>query len=142
MSSEKPSEKASNEFAGQTEQLSTIIIQARENTAQARSVPHLPKDKSISLLVMEGPLKGKSFPIDKPQVSIGRTKADIVLDDSKMSRTHCVVEVHETSGVLVDLDSGNGTFVNGKKIASCQLEHLSEFRIGGTTMMFAVTNRE
>ena len=142
MSPEKPSEKASNEFTGQTEQLTTIIIQARENTAKARSVPHLPKDKSVSLLVMEGPLKGKSFPINKPQVSLGRTKADIVLDDTKVSRTHCVVEVHETSGVLVDLDSGNGTFVDAKKVASCELEHLSEFRIGGTAMMFVVANRE
>jgi pSer/pThr/pTyr-binding forkhead associated (FHA) protein len=39
----------------------------------------------------------------------------------------------------VDLDSNNGTFVNGKKIASCELHHLSEFQVGASTLMLAIT---
>lgn len=142
MSPEKASPKASSEMALGTNQLSTALIsQAREKTARMRTAPQLPKNKLVSLLVTEGPLKGTTYPIEKPQISIGRTKADIVLNDSKVSRTHCVLEVHDQSGLLVDLDSGNGTFVDGKKIVSVELEHMSEFRVGGTTLMFALTSR-
>ena len=140
MASGKAPDKAREGFAGQTNQLSTLLIsEAREKTTRMRTAPQLPKNKLVSLLVIGGPLKGTSFRINKPQVSIGRSGADIVLDDSKTSRLHCVVEVHGLAALLVDLDSANGTFVNGKKVASCELGHLSEFRVGGSTMMFAVT---
>ena len=141
MASEKAPEKRRSEISKKTNQLTTLLIsQAREKTAAMRTAPQLPSHKRVSLLVIGGPLKGKTFPIDKPQILIGRSQADIVIDDSKMSRKHCVLEVHGLSALLVDLDSGNGTFVNGKKIASCELHHLSEFVVGGTTLMFALTN--
>jgi pSer/pThr/pTyr-binding forkhead associated (FHA) protein len=41
----------------------------------------------------------------------------------------------------VDLESGNGTFVSGKKVVSSELDHLSEFRVGKTTLMFVITGR-
>lgn len=118
-----------------------LITQARQKTKTigTRAAVSLPKNKKVSLLVTGGPFKGKTFPIHKPQVLIGRTQADIVIDDSKVSRKHCVVEVHDLVAVLVDLDSNNGTFVNGKKIASCELNHLSEFQVGASTLMFAIT---
>jgi len=131
---------ATNEFIGQTKELTTLVTQAREKTLGIRTSPQLPKNKSVSLLVIYGPQKGKNFPIEKPQISIGRSKADIVIDDSKISRTHCVVQVHGTTILLVDLDSANGTFVEGKKIASCQFGNLSEFRVGESTLMIAFTS--
>ena len=118
-----------------------LITQARQKTKAfgSRATPKLPTHKNVSLLVTGGPHKGMKFPIDKPQLLIGRTQADIVIDDTKVSRKHCVLEVHDLAALLVDLDSNNGTFVNGRKIASCELNHLSEFQVGATTLMFAVT---
>jgi DNA segregation ATPase FtsK/SpoIIIE, S-DNA-T family len=116
-----------------------LVTQARERTAGMRTAPHLPASKKVSLLVTGGPLKGKVFPIEKPQVLIGRVEGDIVVEDSKISRSHCVLEIHGLAALLVDLDSANGTFVNGKKIACSPLDHMSEFRVGNTTLMFAVT---
>ena len=117
-----------------------LITQARQKTQTVgrRSAPTLPDHKKVSLLVTGGPLKGKSFPLGKPQVLIGRSQADIVIDDSKVSRKHCVVEVHDLVALLVDLDSNNGTFVNGKKIACCELKHLGEFQVGASTLMLAM----
>ena len=114
------------------------ITEARQKSTRVRATPHLPKDRSISLLVTGGELKGKSFPVQKAQTLLGRSGGDIEIPDAGVSRNHCVLEVHDTYALLVDLDSVNGTFVNGKKIASCELEHLSEFRIGNTTLMFAL----
>jgi S-DNA-T family DNA segregation ATPase FtsK/SpoIIIE len=106
-----------------------------------RTQPRMPQRRRVSLLVISGPLKGKSFPIEKPQVLLGRSGADIVVPDALVSRSHCVLEVHGKRALLVDLDSANGSFVDERKIASCELEHLSEFRIGNTTLMFAVIGR-
>ena len=142
MSSEKTHEEGPNEIGVATSELTTrLVSEAREKTAGMRTAPQLPKNKLVSLLVIGGPLKGKTFPIEKPQVLIGRTQGDIVIGDSQISRNHCVLEVHGTFALLVDLDSVNGTFVDGKKIASCQLNHMSEFRIGTTTIMLAITGR-
>ena len=141
MASGKRSEDPLGEFTGRTPHLSGMFERAKEQTTQAPSLPHFPKGESVALLAIDGPLKGKSFPIDKTRISLGRSKADIVLEDSGVSGTHCVVEVHGTSGLVLDLESTNGTFVNGEKVETCELKHLSEFRIGKTTMMFAVTNR-
>jgi pSer/pThr/pTyr-binding forkhead associated (FHA) protein len=43
--------------------------------------------------------------------------------------------------LLVDLGSANGTLVDGKKVASHELQHMEEFRVGETTLMFLVTER-
>ena len=140
MESKKIPEKPRDDSAQLTNEMTTrMVSQAREKTAGMREAPQLPKFKNVSLLVTEGPLKGKTFPIEKPQVLIGRNQGDIVVEDTKVSRSHCVVEVHGLSALLVDLDSANGTFVDGRKIACCQLSHMSEFRVGGTTLMFTIT---
>jgi len=114
------------------------ITEARQQSTRVRAEPHLPKERSISLLGTGGELEGKSFPIQKAQTLLGRSGGDIEIPDTRVSRNHCVLEVHGTYALLVDLDSVNGTFVNDQKITSCELEHLSEFRIGNTTLMFAV----
>lgn len=144
MGSQQPDEKGHIAVSqkGKLTQASTVLVtQARMKTVRMRNEPELPKNKKVSLLATDGPQQGISFPIPKPQVLIGRAEGDIVISDSQISRQHCVVEVHGPSALLVDLDSGNGTFVNGKKIANCELDHMSEFRIGKTTLMFVVTNR-
>jgi hypothetical protein len=127
------------------EQSTTLITRARERTAGLRTTAQLPEHKRVALLVTAGPLKGTNFPINKAQVLLGRAQsggrspADVVIADSQVSRKHCVLEMHGLTALLVDLDSVNGTFVSGKKIASCELTHLSEFRVGGTTLVLAIT---
>lgn len=144
MVSQQPDEKGRSavpQKSNLNEARSALVTQARMKTVRMREEPELPRNKSVSLLVTDGASKGMSFPIQKPQVVIGRTTGDIVIADSQISSMHCVVEVHGPSALLVDLDSGNGTFVNGKKIASCELDHMSEFQIGKTTVMFVVAGR-
>lgn len=70
---------------------------------------------------------------------MGRSGADIVLYDPEVSRKHCAIEVHGSTATLIDLGTTNGTFVSKKSIDRFQLEHLSKFRIGATTLMFTVT---
>lgn len=104
--------------------------------------PRLPGDKNVSLTATEGSLKGKVFPLTKPRVIVGRSGADIVVPDGEVSRKHCLLEVHGPTATLLDLGSTNGTFVNGELVESIELEHLMEFRIGSTVLLFTVTNKD
>jgi pSer/pThr/pTyr-binding forkhead associated (FHA) protein len=144
MVSKQPDEKGQSAVPQKsklTQAYTAIVTQARMKSVRMREEPELPKNNSVSLLVTDGASKGMSFPVQKPQVVIGRTTGDIVIADSKVSSIHCVVEVHGPSALLVDLESGNGTFVRGKKVVSSELDHMSEFRVGKTTLMFVITGR-
>ncbi len=53
---------------------------------------------------------------------IGRDEsADFTVDSSRVSRRHVLLERHEGQFVLRDLDSTNGTYVNGKRISEMAL---------------------
>ncbi|HXE74881.1 MAG TPA: FHA domain-containing protein [Candidatus Xenobia bacterium] len=98
----------------------------------------LPAGKRLSLSVTSGKDKGKVHQITKPRVVLGRSGTDIVVDDTEVSRQHCALEVHGVKVRVVDLGSTNGTFVGGQRVESSEIEHLGEFRIGGTTLMLTV----
>lgn len=104
--------------------------------------PRLPADKNVTLLVTEGPLKGQSFHLSQPRVVLGRAGADVVLPDAEVSRKHCLVEVHGATATLVDLGSTNGIYVGGKRVESCELEHMMEFRVGSSVLIFTVSTKE
>jgi len=78
---------------------------------------------------------------DKTLISNVMTK-DIVVADPEVFRLHCAIEVSGPRALVVDLGTTNGTFVDGKKIKSHELQHLSEFRIGASTLLFTVTDKD
>jgi len=102
----------------------------------------LPEGKKVALVAMKGPAKGSVYPISKPEVTVGRAGVDLIVPDHQVSGKHCSLEVRDTTAILRDLDSTNGVYVGTKQIKSARLEHLSEFRIGSTTLMFTVTDLE
>lgn len=102
----------------------------------------MPLRRRLSVAVLEGKDSGRIFPIDRPRVVIGRGEADIVLDDSEVSRQHACIEVHGLRVVLKDLGSTNGTFVNEVKTAQTEMDNRAEFRVGGTRLMLIVTETE
>jgi predicted Zn finger-like uncharacterized protein len=104
-------------------------------------VPQLPAEQTVAVTVVDGPNRGLFFQLRKPRTILGRSGADIVICDPEVSRKHCVIEVYGSTATLTDLDTTNGTFVEGKRIQSCQLKHLSKFRIGATTLLFTATDK-
>ena len=56
---------------------------------------------------------------DKNEVTIGRVQGnDIVLPKQNVSKKHSRIVVKDGKFIIVDLKSTNGTYVNGRKIAS------------------------
>ena len=74
-------------------------------------------------------------------MTIGRSGADFVINDTEASRLHATVEIRDTIYLLNDLKSTNGTIFEGRKINEpTELQDKSEFQIGGTTIMLIVTD--
>jgi predicted Zn finger-like uncharacterized protein len=102
----------------------------------------LPKDKRFSLAVIQGGATGQIFQINKTRTTIGRTGADINIDDPEASRQHAVVEILGETAILRDLGSTNGTFIDIDRIDQQILTNQMEFRIGSHVLMFIVTDVE
>jgi len=100
----------------------------------------LPKDKRFSLAVIQGAATGKIFQITKTRTTMGRSGADINLDDPEASRQHAMLEVIGDHAIVRDLGSTNGTFVDLERIEQQVLNNHMEFRIGSHVLMFIVTD--
>lgn len=78
---------------------------------------------------------GETYPIDKTRGAIiGRSPTNTVyVRDKNVSRVHCQITVSDRGCLIADLQSTNGTFVNGERIAEQDLGVGDEVRIGLTT---------
>ncbi len=102
----------------------------------------LPKDRRFSLAVIQGAATGQIFPITKTRTVIGRTGADINIDDPEASRQHAAIEIVGEIAVLRDLGSTNGTWIDLDRVEQHQIANQQEFRIGSHVLMFIVTEVE
>lgn len=102
----------------------------------------IPKDKRYSLAVLQGPSTGQIFPLTKVRTTLGRSGADITVDDPEASRVHAAVEILGEHAIVRDLGSTNGTFVDLERIEQHVLYNQNEFRIGSHVLMFIVTEVE
>jgi predicted Zn finger-like uncharacterized protein len=102
----------------------------------------MPSDRRFSLAVIQGAATGQIFPVSKTRTLIGRSGADINLDDPEASRQHAAVEIIGDVAILRDLGSTNGTWIDLDRIEQHQLANQQEFRIGSHVLMFIVTEVE
>ena len=97
----------------------------------------IPSRLQASLVIVEGQAQGMEYPVTKTYTVIGRDKdADITPRDSRISRRHAVIVYLDGSYILKDLDSTNGTIMNGAFIKQANLRHGDKFRVGETTFQF------
>ena len=75
--------------------------------------------------------------IDGPVLQIGRAPGcDIVLDDRNVSRRHAEIRRRGPVVVLVDLDSTNGTIVNGRRVREHPLADGDRITLGNSRLTF------
>jgi predicted Zn finger-like uncharacterized protein len=111
------------------------------STGSVSGGPKMPVGRRLSLAVISGNDAGTVYRIEKPRVTIGRSGADFVLNDTEASRQHAVVEVRDALVQVEDLKSTNGTLIDGERITEIrELADKSEFQIGATTIMLIVTD--
>jgi DNA-binding NtrC family response regulator len=71
----------------------------------------------------------------RPQSSIGQqSKNDVVLSDQTVSRFHCEILLDDGASRVRDLESRNGTWVDGTRVAEAWLRDGAELRLGRTVL--------
>lgn len=94
---------------------------------------------SSKLVITEGVDQGKEFSLGTYRTIIGRRETnDIVLTDISVSRRHAQLDHDNGRYVLTDLNSTNGTFVNGQRITKQLLEPGDVITFGTTVCIFKV----
>lgn len=87
---------------------------------------------SFQLVMRSGPTPGKTFPLDKSELYIGRDVTnDIVINDAEISRKHSRLVQQGSGYILEDLGSTNGTFVNGQRLMGPHLLNAGELVMFG-----------
>ncbi len=100
-------------------------------------------DSSIRgrLEIMSGGFEGMSYDLSDREVVIGRNPTtDITLLDEGISREHALILLDDdgTGYVIEDLQSTNGTKVNGVRVRSAALVEGDEVQIGETLFRFVL----
>lgn len=96
------------------------------------AVPLLWRRPLIRLVVLNGDEKGCSYELFATPVTLGAAVGnDLSFDDDLVSRNHAVFERRGSAVELVDLNSENGTFVNGDRISRRRLSKGDRVSLGG-----------
>ena len=92
------------------------------------------------LLIIHGKNSGNRFDLQERVLTIGRgQKCDIRILDDEISRLHAELR-HEGKGwKITDLNSSNGLYVNGRKVASQRIVLGDQIQMGGTVLRFSST---
>ncbi len=89
------------------------------------------------LIVLSEQLRGKSFELTKDLHTVGRSEErDICIKDPTISTYHCEFIKNESTYVLRDNNSTNGTRVNNVPITEQELHNSDILQIGGVEVLF------
>ncbi len=92
---------------------------------------------AAKLDAIAGPRKGEIFRLDNSTLSIGRDPSNqMAILDSALSRHHCQIEARGDQYAIRDLDSRNGTLLNGATLKEKILQDGDEIKIGASTFVF------
>jgi signal transduction histidine kinase/pSer/pThr/pTyr-binding forkhead associated (FHA) protein len=96
-----------------------------------------------SLFVFRGNNQGMRFELETEVLSLGRESSnDIQLHDTEVSRRHAELRRTDKTFTVTDLNSSNGTYVNGKRVQGHQLANGDEVQMGGTVMLYTCLGDE
>ncbi|MGH2545155.1 MAG: FhaA domain-containing protein [Ardenticatenaceae bacterium] len=86
-------------------------------------------------------LPDRTVALNQPFMTLGRSiDNDIILEGDDISRHHAEVKLRGGHYVITDLNSANGTRVNGQRITECALQHGDEVCLAGICMTFKMAD--
>lgn len=89
------------------------------------------------LISTRGAVSGSRYLLDEDVVSVGRdSHADILLDDSTVSRAHAMFKCNNGVFSIADAGSLNGTYVNRERVDEAVLHNGDEIMIGKFRLVF------
>jgi DNA-binding NtrC family response regulator len=117
-------------------QTRTLVVPGEKTT--------LLKLRRCRLTVAQGPDAGKEMVTDKERVRIGahNTNDMVLTEDRTASRHHFEIQYTERGYLLVDLNSTNGTFLDGRRVERAYMTAGSQVRAGSSTITFVPLDEE
>ena len=111
----------------------TMVYKPKQPDTAAVSPQELGLEREIATLSWNG----KQHEIEKRRIVIGRSKdADIQVEDPNVSRRHAEVRQEGAAYWVVDLDSTNGTEINGRRLKRAKLQPGDTITVGSTELVF------
>ena len=88
---------------------------------------------------MNGQSKGEQYQMISAKLSIGRgSDNDIVLNDSKCSRNHAILEFDGSNLKFQHISQNQHSFINEQMVHSSMLQHMNVIRIGDTEILVKI----
>lgn len=101
-----------------------------------------PATQTGRLLIYGENVEGRTIDINLPSMSLGRAPTNnIILQDAAISSRHCMFLLSNGRVTVRDLNSSNGTFVNGQAVTEAQLEMNDVIRVGTALIKFEIAMR-
>jgi len=122
----------------QTESIRESKLEFNEevSTSIVEDLEKIPKGTN-GFVVIKGPNIGEKFLLSKTEIPIGRSpESDIFLDDITVSRKHAVLEKTDQGFKIKDVESLNGTYVNGKRVDDLLLQNGDRIQIGKYVFLY------
>ncbi len=94
-----------------------------------------------AVTVIDGLSHGIHVKLRKDRMVIGREKADLILKDQAVSRNHAEIVRQDDDYLIRDLNSTNGTYVNGQRLKERVLKHMDEIWVGKCRLLYTLLGR-
>ncbi len=122
--------------ASQPEPGATMVYRPTPQPTEAASAQDLAVGREIASLTVDG----QRHQVEKRKLVIGRSRdCDVRLSDPNVSRRHAELRQEGAAYWIVDLESTNGTAVNGRRQKRAKLEHSDKITVGSTDLLFERT---
>lgn len=90
-----------------------------------------------TLHVLQGPDRGRTLEVSGDRALLGRNSEDLPLNDSTISRRHAEIWRENGTWLLRDLQSSNGTLINGIRMREpVKLKHGDQIKLGATLLVY------
>jgi hypothetical protein len=90
-----------------------------------------------SLIAQSEEFQGKRFELDKPRLTLGRIEDNnLQVEHSSVSSHHAELVLEQNDYKVVDLESTNGTRVNGERVSESKLRRNDVVRFGNIDFLY------
>ena len=125
---------APGERGEELESGATMIYRAK---APVQTEAVAPEELGVERELITLTVNGRTHDVNERRVVLGRSReCDIQLNDANVSRKHAEVRQEGATYWVVDLDSTNGTEVNGERVERAKLSDGDRITLGGTDVVF------
>ncbi|MDA0321699.1 MAG: FHA domain-containing protein [Verrucomicrobia bacterium] len=126
---------------GETQFMASDEILGKAKKAKRTRDKKTSGEKHVKLVALDGVIKGIDFQDWAGDLTFGRSPTcDVVIPEDSVSTSHARITRRGDEYVLVDLDSANGTFMNGARVHEEVLANSAKLRIGTVNFQYTETD--